>query len=112
MNRSELQESPESRLLGAGFARRLEMWITPDEQRALSTDDAIAVLDSGEIEHGMTFSFPDFGVRPLPPDLVERILRRPPPSPPDWLEPLAELVAEQLKPVIRAEVRAALRGKS
>ena len=60
----------------------------------------------------MTFAFPDTGVRALPVELVERICHRPAPSPPAWLEPLAELVAEQLKPVIRSEVRAALKGKS
>ena len=54
----------------------------------------------------------DVGVRALPDELVDRIFNRPPPSPPDWLEPLAALVAEQLKPVMRAEIRAALKGKS
>jgi hypothetical protein len=112
---SQLQESRESRLLGAGFTRRLEFWVSPDGQRALSAEDAIAALDSGEIEPGMTLRFPDTGVRALPDELVsrvERIFHRPPPSPPDWLEPLAVLVAKELKPIIRSEVRAALRGKS
>ena len=69
MNHSGLQESPESRLLGAGF------------------------------------------VRALPAELVDRIFQGPDPSPP-WLDSLAELIAEKLKPVIRSEVRAALKGKS
>jgi hypothetical protein len=56
--------------------------------------------------------FPDTGVRALPGELVDRIFHRPPPSPPDWLDPLAALDAERLKPAIRAEVRAALKGKS
>jgi len=109
---SQLQESRESRLLGAGFTRRLELWVSPDGQRALTTEDAIAALDGGEIEPGMTIRVPDTGVRALPDELVERIFHRPPPSPPDWLEPLAELVAEKLEPAIRAEVRAGLEGKS
>ena len=110
MSHSELQESPESRLLGAGYSRQLGLWVTPDGQRALSTEDAIAALDGGEIGH-VTFPFAA-NVRALPDELVDRICHPPAPSPPAWLDSLAELVAEQLKPVIRSEVRAALRGKS
>ncbi len=47
---SELQESPKSRLLGAGFTRQLQWWVTPDNQRILDVEEAIAKLDSGEIE--------------------------------------------------------------
>jgi hypothetical protein len=108
---SELQESPESRLLGAGFARRLELWVSPDGQRALTTEDATAALDSGQIRR-MTLQFPDTGVRALPDGLVDRISNPPPPPPPPWLEQLAELVAEKLKPAIRAEVRAGLKEES
>ena len=87
MNHSELQESPESRLLGAGFSRQLEMWVTPDGQRALSTGDAIAALDDGEIGH-VTFPFAA-NVRALPDELVDRICHPPAPSPPAWLDSLA-----------------------
>jgi hypothetical protein len=104
---TEPRESPEARLLGAGFARRLELWVTPDGERALSLDDAIAGLDSGQIRR-MTLQFPDTGVRALPDELVDRISNPPAPSPPPWLELLAELMVKKLKPVVRAEVRAAL----
>jgi hypothetical protein len=43
---------------------------------------------------------------------ADRIFRPPPPPPPPWLEPLAELVVEKLKPVVRAEVRSALRAEA
>jgi hypothetical protein len=101
-------ESPEARLLGAGFARSLDLWVTPDGERALSLDDAIAGLDSGQIRR-QTLQFPDTGVRALSAELVDRISNPPPPPPPPWLEPLAELVVKKLKPVVRAEVRAALK---
>jgi hypothetical protein len=102
--------SLESRLLDAGFTRRLEWWVPPGEDRAIGMADAIALLDSGNVKT-LGVSFPDGGVRPLPDELVERIFHPPPPPPPEWLESLAELVAEKLKPVVRAEVRAALRSK-
>jgi hypothetical protein len=105
-------ESPESRLYAAGFTRQLEFWLSPDGHRVLNLGDAIAALDSGEIKPGgPTVSLPDSGIRALPDELVERIFHPPPPPPPEWLEPLAELVAEKLKLVVRAEVRAALRCK-
>ena len=108
-------ESPESRLYAAGFTRRLEYWVAPDNEQALSIQDAIARLDSGDVKptsHG----FPDTGTRALPDELVDRIC--PPPgtgaSPPPWLlaqaEVIAEATAEKLKPLIRAEIRAALRA--
>ncbi len=103
------QESPQSRLLDAGFGRRLEWWVTPDGAQVLSLDDAIAGLDSGEIESGQTVPFPDTGVRALPDELVDRMFQ-PRSPPPAWLEPLAELVADKLGPVVRTEVRAALKG--
>ena len=106
-------ESPESRLLGAGFGRRLELWISPDGQQVLNTVDAIAALDSGEIQTDRLEipALPDQpGFRELTPEFIDamadRLFRPPPPPQPDWLEPLAELVVEKLKPVIRAEVRA------
>jgi hypothetical protein len=105
-------ESPESRLYAAGFTHQLEFWLSPDGQRVLNLGDAIAALDSGAINPAAGVAFPDTGVRALPDELVERIFHSPtPPPPPEWLESLAELVAEKLKPVVRAEVRAALRSK-
>jgi hypothetical protein len=101
----QAQESPQSRLLAAGFSRRLEWWVTPDGAQVLSQGDAIAGLDNGEIAPGETVPFPDTGVRALPDELVDRMFQ--PPSRPPWLEPLAELVAEKLRPVVRTEVRAA-----
>jgi hypothetical protein len=105
-------ETPESRLYAAGFTRQLEWWVSPDGSRVMNTADAIAGLDSGEIKPGgATVSLPDSGIRALPDELVERILHPPPPPPPEWLESLANLVAEKLKPVVCAEVRAGLLSK-
>ena len=90
--------------------------MAPDNEQALSIQDAIARLDSGDIKptsHG----FPDTGVRALPDELVDRICPPPAtgaPPPPPWLlaqaDVIAEATAEKLKPLIRAEVRAALRA--
>jgi hypothetical protein len=104
------QESPQSRLLAAGFGRRLEWWVTPDGAQVLGLDDAIAGLDSGAIAPGETVPFPDTGVHALPDHLVNRMFEPPSPPAPAWLEPLAELVAKKLRPVVRTEVRAALKG--
>jgi hypothetical protein len=108
-------ESPESRLYAAGFTRQLEWWMAPDGSRVMNRDDAIAGLDSGEITPGgATVSLPDAGVRALPGELVDQIC--PPPStgvsePPAWLLAQAEVIAqatvEKMKPLIRAEIRAA-----
>ena len=114
---TEPQQSPESRLLGAGFSRRLEWWVPPGEDRALSLEDAVAALDAGEVRPGGLGipAFPDQpGFRELTPGaidaLADRLFRPPAPALPDWLEPLAELVADKLGPVVRTEVRAALKG--
>jgi hypothetical protein len=104
-------ESPESRLYAAGFTRQLEFWRSPTGERVMTLGDAIGALDSGAINPAAGVEFPDSGVRAFPDELVDRIFHRPPPPPPEWLESLAELVAEKLKPVVRAEVRAALRSK-
>jgi hypothetical protein len=111
--------SPASRLYDAGFTRRLEWWVAPDGSRVLSMADAIAGLDSGEIQPGgPTLTLPDTAVRALPDELVDQIC--PPPStgvsePPAWLLAQAEVIAgatvEKMKPLIRAEVRAALRAE-
>ena len=79
--------------------------------------DAVARLDSGNINPGGA-DFPDAGVRALPDELVDRVCPLPqegPPEPPPWLLAQAEVIAaatvEKLKPLIRTEVRAALRSK-
>jgi hypothetical protein len=117
--------SPESRLYAAGFTRQLEFWLSPDGHRVLNLGDAIAGLDSGEIQPGgPTVSLPDASVRAFPDELVDRICPppQPPGKPPAWLLAQADVIAAataaKLKPLIRAEcdraVRAALRkeGKS
>jgi hypothetical protein len=111
-------ESPESRLYAAGFTRWLEYWVAPDNEQALSIQDAIARLDSGDIKptsHG----FPDTGVRAFPDELVDRVCPQPAteaPPPPPWLLAQADVIAgataEKMKPLIRAEVRAALRAEA
>jgi len=109
-------ESPESRLYAAGFTRQLEFWLSPDGQRVLNLGDAIAALDSGAINPAAGVEFPDSGVRALPDELVDRICPPPQPAgePPAWLVTQAQVIAEatvaKLKPLIRAEVRAALRA--
>ena len=40
--------TPEGRLYDAGFTRRLEYWVPPGGDDALSLNDAIARLDSGD----------------------------------------------------------------
>jgi hypothetical protein len=108
----QAQETPEARLYAAGFTRQLEFWRTPDGKRVLNLNDAIAGLD-GEIKRGsFRASFPDTGVRAFTDEQVDRLFHPPPPPPPPWLEPLAELVAKKLKPVVRTEIRSALRAEA
>jgi hypothetical protein len=103
-------------LHAAGFTRQLEWWVAPDGGRVLNMTDAIAGLDSSEITPGgATVSLPDAGIRALPDELVDQICPPPPtgvPEPPAWLlaqaDVIAEATVEKLKPLIRAEVRAAL----
>jgi hypothetical protein len=116
---SATTKSPESRLYTAGFTRRLEWWVAPDNSRVLSLVDAIAGLDSGEIQPGgPVVQLPDAGVRAFPDDLVDRICPPPQPAgePPPWLLAQAEVIAaatvEKLRPLVRAEVRAALRAEA
>ncbi len=111
-------ESPESRLYAAGFARRLEYWVPPGGDDALSLNDAIARLDSGDV-NPTSHGFPDAGVRAFPDELVDQICPPPAteaPPPPPWLlaqaKVIAETTAEKLRPLIRAEVRAALRAEA
>ena len=111
-------ESPEARLYAAGFARQLEFWLSPDGHRVLNLGDAIAALDSGAINPAAGVEFPDSGVRALPDELVARICPPPQPvgAPPPWLVAQAEVIAgatvEKMKPLIRAEVRAALKAEA
>jgi hypothetical protein len=119
----QAQESPESRLLGAGFSRQLEYWRTPDGSRVLNLNDAIAALDAGEIKpYRLSWpgTHPDIvaGFQPRSEEEIDRMLGRNQPPPeeppplPSWAEPWAELIAAQLKPIIRAEVRSALRAEA
>ena len=57
---TEPQQSPESRLLGAGFSRRLEWWVPPGEGRPLSLEDAVEALDAGDVKPG------GLEIRPFP----------------------------------------------
>jgi hypothetical protein len=109
-------ESPESRLYAAGFTRQLEFWLSPDGRRVLNLGDAIAGLDSGEIQPGgPTIALPTSAAA-LPDALVERMFPKPSPEPPAWLLAQAEVIAqatvEKMKPLIRREVRAALRAEA
>jgi hypothetical protein len=115
------EQSPESRLLGAGFTRRLEFWCPPGEERALNTNDAIAMLDAGEVQPDLA-SWPGVhpdalvGFQAPSEEEMNRMLHPLPPTEPPplpgWAEPWAELLAEKLKPVVRAEIRAALRAQA
>ena len=114
-------ESPESRLLAAGFTRRLEFWCPPGGDRALSLNDAIAALEAGEIQPPH-LSWPGVhpdgvvGFQAPSEDELDRMLRPLPPAEPPplpgWAERWAELLAEKLKPVVRAEIRAALKAEA
>jgi hypothetical protein len=109
----------EGRLYDAGFTRRLEYWVPPGSDDALSLNDAVARLDCGDVGARSTIVLTDTGVRALPDELVDRVC--PPlvdgqPAPPAWLLAQAEVIAaataKKLKPLIRAEVRAALRAEA
>jgi hypothetical protein len=103
-------------LYSAGFTRRLELWVTPDGERVLNLNDALAALEAGEVKPA-GLEFPALadqpGFRELTAEAVDamadRLFRPPPPSPPFWLAELAAMVAEELQPVVRAEVREALK---
>jgi hypothetical protein len=115
------EQSPESRLLGTGFTRRVDFWCAPGEERALNLNEAIAMLDAGEVRPDMR-SWPGVhpdalvGFRAPSEEEIDQMLHPPrpnePPPLPDWAEPWAELLAKKLKPVVRAEVRAALRAEA
>jgi hypothetical protein len=107
----------------AGFRQRLGFWVSPGGERVMNMDDALAGLDSGEIQPGgVTHSFAvsegvlsharitEEGIR----SADEARDRRP--EPPQWLLAQADVIASatvaKLKPLIRAEVRAALRAEA
>lgn len=114
-------ESPQSRLRGAGFTNEMGFLRDPNGERLFRTEDAVAALDSGEIQPGQ-MDWP--GVYPDTAATIQAqceaemytMLRRNPPEPeppplPSWAEPWAEMVAAKLKPIIRAENRRRLRGE-
>jgi hypothetical protein len=114
-------QTPEARLYAAGFTRRLEFWVPPGEDRALNIDDAVAMLDAGEVRPP-SVSWP--GVHPdalvgfhaQNEEEIDQMLHPPPstepPPLPAWAEPWAAAIAAQLKPILRAEVRSALRAEA
>ncbi len=115
------EQSPESRLLGAGFTRRLEFWCPPGEERALNLNDAIAMLDAGEVQPDLA-SWPGVhpdalvGFQAPNEEEIDQMLHPPaptePPPLPGWAEPWAAEIAALLTPIIRREIRAALRGEA
>jgi hypothetical protein len=115
------EQSPESRLLGAGFTRRLEFWCPPGEERALNLNDAMAMLEAGEVQPDLR-SWPGVhpdalvGCQAPSEEEIDRMLHpapaaEPPPLP-GWAEPWAVEIAALLTPIIRREVRAALRAEA
>jgi hypothetical protein len=113
------EQTLESRLYSAGFTRRLEFWCPPGDERALSLNDAIAMLDAGEVKphpaevlEWPAHAEPGFAelTAERVDELADQLFRPPPPPPPPWLPELAAMVAAKLKPIIRAEVRAAVKA--
>lgn len=109
----------ESRLYAAGFSRRLDFWVPPGEDRALGLDDAVALLDAGEVSPPLV-SWPGVhpdavvGFQPPSEGELDRMLGRnqPDPEPPALPEAWAAAIAAELKPIIRSEIRAALRAEA
>jgi hypothetical protein len=115
------EQSSESRLLGAGFTRRLDFWCAPGEERALNLNDAIAMLDAGEVQPDLR-SWPAVhpdalvGFQTLNEEEIDQLLHPPastePPPLPGWAEPWAAQIAALLTPIIRREIRAAVRAEA
>jgi hypothetical protein len=115
------EQSPESRLLGAGFTRRLEFWCAPGEERALSLDGAVAMLDAGEVQPPSVSwpgVYPDalVGFQAPSEEELDRMLHPPSstesPPLPGWAKPWAAEIAALLTPIIRREIRAAVRAEA
>ena len=106
-------EAPESRLKAAGFVQQLGYWVTPDGTSRLHLNDAIAGLENGTIKPGGTTMTVTVTGAALPDELVDQICPPPQDGPPPWLVAQAQVIAaetvKQMRPVIRAEVRAELR---
>jgi hypothetical protein len=115
------EQSPESRLLGAGFTRRLDFWCPPGEDRALTLDDAVAMLDAGKVQPDLR-SWPGVhpdalvGFQAPSEEEIDQMLHPPastePPPLPGWAEPWAAQIAALLTPIIRREIRAAVRAEA
>lgn len=116
-------ETLEARLKAFGFTNSMGLWREPNGERVFNTEDAIAALESGEIKP-FEIPWPDAGAAGVAEHariLEERIreaeaARDRPPEPPPWLVAQAEFIAaktvEKMKPLIRAEVRAALKAEA
>ncbi len=112
-------QSPESRLYAAGFTRRLDFWCPPGEERVMNLNDAIAMLDAGEVQpdpRSWPGLHPDalVGFQARSEEEIDRMLHPPPatepPPLPGWAEPWAAQIAALLTPIIRREIRAALKA--
>jgi hypothetical protein len=111
--------TPEGRLYDAGFTRRLEYWVPPGSDDALSLNGAIARLDSGDVGARNTIVSARHGRPCAARQLVDRVC--PPlvdgqPAPPPWLvaqaEVIAEATVEKMKPLVRAALRAEARKQA
>jgi hypothetical protein len=106
--------------VGAGFSRRLDFWCAPGEERALNLNDAMAMLDAGEVQADRHWPgvHPDalVGFQASSEEEIDRMLhpRAPtdPPPLPGWAEPWAAEIAALLTPIIRREIRAAVRAEA
>ena len=56
MSEAAQVESPEARLKDAGFSQRLGFWVSPRGDRVLTLHDALAGLDSGDMNACDTFN--------------------------------------------------------
>jgi hypothetical protein len=107
-----VQETPETIIRAAGYTRSATgWWSEPGTGRVVTLERAVEDIESGKVAATWGASFPDHGVRPLPDELLDKMVHPPPPPLPPWLDELAKLVAEKLKPIIRREIRAALRSR-
>ena len=121
---STLEDAPDqvARLKLAGFSNELGLWRTPDGQRVMGPADAIAALDAGDYPPLPTVTrWPGAETVAEHARHVDDRMRQAEetraeaPEPPPWLlaqaEVITEMAVEKLRPVIRAEVRAALKAE-